>query len=82
MKTDLAERIYKYKLCLSQIPQILSEKLTEASIFQTLSRRSLREDVSETLFRISATSLRDFEKSQTLSDQLTKRMNYDRVERI
>ena len=47
MKTDLAERIDKYMFCLSQIPQTLSEELTDTSIFQTLYRKSYNEEISE-----------------------------------
>jgi len=82
MKTDLAERIDNFRFCLSQIPQTLTEELSDTlttedtnsatpsrksstplTIFQTLSKKSLEDGNS-------ATPLRNFRISQTLSDHL------------
>lgn len=77
IKNDLTEWADKCMSYLSQIPQTLSEELTETSFFQTLSRKSIRETFPKHhlgFLQFRRHCLRNFENSQTLSDQSPKIM--------
>ena len=70
MKTDLAERIDYNRFCLFQISQTLSEELNDTSNFQTLSRKSIKEEISEKPSRKLSTPLTISQKPQAPSAEL------------